>query len=47
LYEHNNGLSKFTSSGIPWKVLFTEEFQTLGEAKKRERNKTDEIQEVY
>ena len=36
LYEHNIGHSKFTSIGMPWKVVYTEEFPTLAEAKKRE-----------
>jgi putative endonuclease len=36
LYEHNIGHSKFTSLGIPWKLLYTEEFEDLGAAKKRE-----------
>ncbi len=37
LYEHNIGRSKFTSTGIPWKIAYTEEYPTLIEAKKRER----------
>jgi putative endonuclease len=36
LYEHNIGHSKFTSLGIPWKLLYSEEFDDLGAAKKRE-----------
>jgi putative endonuclease len=36
LYEHNIGHSKFTSLGIPWKIVYTEEFLTLADAKKRE-----------
>jgi putative endonuclease len=36
LYEHNIGHSKFTSTGIPWKVVYTEEYPILTEAKKRE-----------
>ena len=36
LYEHNIGHSKFTSLGIPWKLLYTEEFIDLAAAKKRE-----------
>jgi putative endonuclease len=36
LYEHNIGHSKFTRSGIPWEVKYTEYFETLQEAKKRE-----------
>ena len=36
IYEHNIGHSKFTSTGIPWKLMYTEEFESLQEAKKRE-----------
>ena len=36
LYEHNIGHSKFTSTGIPWKLKYEEEFETLLEAKRRE-----------
>ncbi len=36
LYEHNIGHSKFTSLGIPWQIVYTEGYQTLPEAKKRE-----------
>ena len=36
LREHNTGHSKFTSTGIPWKLVYKEEFETLAEAKKRE-----------
>ena len=37
LYEHNIGHSKFTSTGMPWELKYTEKFQTLQEAKQRER----------
>jgi putative endonuclease len=36
IYEHNIGHSKFTSTGVPWILKYTEEFSTLPEAKKRE-----------
>ena len=35
-YEHNIGHSKFTSTGIPWELKYTEYYPTLPEAKKRE-----------
>jgi putative endonuclease len=35
-YEHNIGHSKFTKLGIPWKLVFKEEFKTLKEAKQFE-----------
>jgi len=37
LYEHNIGHSKFTSSGIPWKVVYIEEYETAGLARNREK----------
>jgi putative endonuclease len=37
LYEHNIGHSRFTSTGIPWKTVYKEEYPTLMEAKKREK----------
>ena len=36
LYEHSIGHSKYTSTGIPWILKYTETFETLPEAKKRE-----------
>ena len=36
LYEHNIGHSKYTSLGVPWKVVYTEDYPDLKAAKKRE-----------
>ena len=36
LHEHNIGHSKFTSTGIPWRLKYKEEFETFQEAKRRE-----------
>jgi putative endonuclease len=36
LHEHNIGHSRFTSTGIPWEIKYSESFKTLQEAKKRE-----------
>jgi putative endonuclease len=36
LYEHNIGHSKFTSTGMPWQLMYTEEHATLQLAKRRE-----------
>ncbi|MEX6689569.1 GIY-YIG nuclease family protein [Danxiaibacter flavus] len=36
LYEHNIGHSKFTKTGMPWTIVYTEEFDTLLQAKQRE-----------
>jgi putative endonuclease len=37
IYEHNIGHSKFTRSGIPWVLKYTERYDTLVEAKRREQ----------
>ena len=36
LYEHNIGHSKFTGTGVPWGIVYKEEFESLPVAKKRE-----------
>ncbi|MDP4263311.1 MAG: GIY-YIG nuclease family protein [Bacteroidota bacterium] len=36
LYEHNIGHSKFTSLGIPWQLVYKEEYATAAEARMRE-----------
>ena len=35
--EHNEGKSKFTSKKVPWKIVYTEEFNNKSDALKRER----------
>ena len=40
LYEHNIGHSKFTSIGMPWKIVYTEEYPTVADAIKRENQIT-------
>jgi putative endonuclease len=35
-YEHNIGHSKFTSTGVPWRLVYTKKFATLIEAKQLE-----------
>ena len=37
LEEHNKGKQRFTRGGIPWRVVYQEEFKTLGEARRREK----------
>ena len=37
LKEHNQGKTKSTKSGIPWKVVYTEEHPNREEARKREK----------
>ena len=36
LAEHNRGKEKFTKTGIPWQLVYTEEFDELKDARKRE-----------
>jgi len=36
LRRHNAGLSKYTKKFIPWKLIYSEEYQTKSEAYKRE-----------
>ena len=36
LYEHNIGRSKFTSTGMPWELVFSEKHGDLVVAKRRE-----------
>ena len=36
LYEHNIDHSKFTATGVPWKLIDTKVFDTLLEAKRYE-----------
>ena len=36
LERHNQGATKSTKSGRPWKVVYNEEYQTKSEAIKRE-----------
>ena len=36
LFQHNKGKNRFTRGGIPWILIYTEEFATLSEARKRE-----------
>jgi putative endonuclease len=38
LFEHNNGLlSSYTKRYKPWKIVYTEEYETRSEALKREK----------
>lgn len=36
LAEHNRGKEKFTKTGIPWTLVYTEPFIELTEARRRE-----------
>jgi len=35
--EHNNGESNFTKKYMPWKVIYTEEYANLSEARRKEK----------
>ena len=37
LNRHNKGYSKSTKFGIPWELIYTEEYATRSEAMKREK----------
>ena len=37
LFEHNNGMSRFTKGKGPWKLVYLESFKTRKEALIRER----------
>lgn len=37
LREHNKGNCKYTKGRMPWKLVYSEEFETRAEAMKREK----------
>lgn len=37
LYEHNTGSNRFTKGGMPWILVYTEQYSTRSEAYRRER----------
>jgi len=37
LIEHNSSKSKYTSSGVPWELVYNEECSTRSEAFRREQ----------
>jgi putative endonuclease len=36
IHQHNSGKTRFTKGGIPWDIIYKEEYSTLSEARKRE-----------
>lgn len=38
LNRHNLGLTKSTKFGLPWKIMYSENFETRSEAMKREKD---------
>ena len=47
LYEHNIGHSKYTSTGTPWIVKYTEEYSSLADAKRREKEIKNKKSRIY
>ncbi len=37
LERHNKGWGKYTKRGIPWKIVYSENYETKSEALKREK----------
>ena len=37
LHRHNQGRSRYTKRGIPWRLVYTEQFDTRSQAVNRER----------
>ena len=37
LAQHNSGKTKSTSHGIPWSIIYTEEYQSRAEAIEKEK----------
>ncbi len=36
LVEHNRGKEKFTKNGVPWQLVYSEVFEQIAAARKRE-----------
>ncbi|RJP68604.1 MAG: GIY-YIG nuclease family protein [Ignavibacteriales bacterium] len=36
IHQHNSGKTRFTKGGLPWNIIYKEEYSTLSEARKRE-----------
>ena len=34
--DHNRGKEKFTRTGTPWQIVYSEQFEILADARKRE-----------
>ena len=37
LRRHNSGRSKYTNAGVPWELIYSEEYETRSNAMRRER----------
>ena len=47
LKEHNRGKNKYVRLGIPWELVYYEEFESLAEARKRELEVKRKKSRVY
>ena len=47
LQRHNQGRSNYTKSGIPWKIVYSEQYETRCQATKRERQIKNRKSKVY
>ncbi|MFD2561031.1 GIY-YIG nuclease family protein [Aquimarina rubra] len=47
LKRHNQGRSKSTKPGMPWKIMYTEEYQTKSEAYQREMEIKTQKSKIY
>ena len=45
--EHNRKKGKYTDRGIPWEIVYTEQYTTKQEAEKREKEIKAEKSRVY
>jgi putative endonuclease len=45
--RHNDGWGRFTKSGIPWKLVHTEEYANKSEALERERHIKKQKSRLY
>jgi putative endonuclease len=47
LQRHNQGRSRYTKTGIPWKIVYTEKFDTRSHAVKRKRQIKNRKSKAY
>ena len=47
LQRHNDGWGRYTKRGIPWKVVYSEKFETKSDALKRERKIKNRRSRIY
>ncbi|MFD2561032.1 GIY-YIG nuclease family protein [Aquimarina rubra] len=47
LKRHNQGRSKSTKSGIPWKIVYTETYETKSKAYQREMEIKRQKSKIY